>query len=257
MSGADLANLVNEAALTAVRSGQREISAAHFDAARDRVLMGLKRTSMVLSESEKRTVAHHEAGHAVMAELLDQADPVHKVTILPSGLALGATQQLPVNERHLYPRSYLLDTLAVRLGGRVAEELTCGEMSTGAANDLAEATHTARLMVRDWGMSDRLGPMALGAAGPGLDGAEVPLARDYSDQTARIVDAEVERVLVEQHERTTKILAGHIDALEAVAAALVEQETLTGDEVARLVRDHSPTGPRPREEGGAPPDLTS
>ena len=155
MSGADLANLVNEAALNAVRAGAREITAAHLDGARDRVLMGLQRTSMVLSAEEKRAVAHHEAGHAIVAHLLDHADPVHKVTILPSGLALGVTQQLPTGERHLYERRYLTDLLAVHLAGRAAEELTCDDISTGAANDLVEATRIAREMVRGWGMSRR------------------------------------------------------------------------------------------------------
>jgi cell division protease FtsH len=233
MSGADLANLVNEAALGAVRAGERQIRAAHFEAARDRVLMGLKRTSMALSEQEKRTIAHHEAGHAVLAHLLARADPVHKVTILPSGLSLGATQQLPLNERHLYERGYLLDTLAVHLGGRVAEELTCEDISTGAANDLSDATHLARQMVRLWGMSDRLGPTAWDANGQALE-AELA-ARPYSDETAHAIDTEVERLLVEQRARARQILGSHCAALEAVADALVEHETLSGDVVARLV----------------------
>jgi cell division protease FtsH len=236
MSGADLANLVNEAALGAVRAGERQVRAAHFDAARDRVLMGLKRTSMALSEQEKHTIAHHEAGHAVLAQLLDRADPVHKVTILPSGLSLGATQQLPLNERHLYERGYLLDTLAVHLGGRVAEELTCEDISTGAANDLTEATHLARQMVQLWGMSDRLGPTAWDANGSAAE-ADLAGLRPYSDETAHAIDTEVERLLVEQQQRAMQILASHRAALEAVAEALVEHETLTGDVVARLVDD--------------------
>jgi cell division protease FtsH len=236
MSGADLANLVNEAALGAVRAGERQVRAAHFDAARDRVLMGLKRTSMALSEQEKRTIAHHEAGHAVLAQLLARADPVHKVTILPSGLSLGATQQLPLNERHLYERGYLLDTLAVHLGGRVAEELTCEDISTGAANDLTEATHLARQMVRLWGMSDRLGPTAWDANGPEVE-ADLAGLRPYSDETAHAIDTEVERLLVEQQLRARQILGSHRAALEAVAEALIEQETLSGAVVGRLVDD--------------------
>jgi cell division protease FtsH len=248
MSGADLANLVNEAALGAVRSGDRQIHAEHFDAARDRVLMGLKRTSMVLSEQEKRVIAHHEAGHAVMAHLLARADPVHKVTIIPSGLALGATQQLPTNERHLYERGYLLDTLAVHLGGRVAEELTCEDISNGAANDLAEATHIARQMVRDWAMSDRLGPLAWGPASPAFIDPDFGGGREYSDETAHAIDREVERLLSEQHDRTIEILRGHREALEAVARALIEHETLSGDTVARLVTQRS-------QRGASPDDL--
>jgi cell division protease FtsH len=157
------------------------------------------------------------------------------VTILPSGLALGATQQLPTNERHLYERGYLLDTLAVHLGGRVAEELTCEDISTGAANDLTEATRLARQMVRDWGMSERLAPMAWGAGSPTFGDAELGGFREYSDETAHIIDTEVERLLVEQQERTRRTLVEHRGALEAVAQALIDQETLSGDAVARLV----------------------
>jgi cell division protease FtsH len=247
MSGADLANLVNEAALGAVRAGDRQIHAVHFDAARDRVLMGLRRTSMVLSERERGAIAHHEAGHAVMAHLLAHADPVHKVTILPSGLALGATQQLPTNERHLYERSYLLDTLAVQLGGRVAEELSCEDISTGAANDLAEATHLARQMVLEWGMSERLGPTAWSSAGAFLD-ANGGLGRMYSEETAHLIDSEVERLLTEQQERTRRVLSEHRSALEAVAAALVVEETLSGERVARLVDEAA--SPPPVEGNG-------
>ncbi len=242
MSGADLANLVNEAALAAVRSGATEIHAAHLDAARDRVLMGLQRTSMALSEDEKQVIAHHEAGHTVMAQLVTHADPVHKVTILPSGLALGVTQQLPLNERHLYGRSYLLDTIAVQLGGRVAEELTCDDISTGAANDLVEATRTARRMVEEWGMAEQFGPVAWPLqADPGD-----PNGHRYSEGTAERIDTEVDHILREQEARTRETLTAHRAALEAVAEALIVHETLDGETVARIVRQH--LGPAP----GAP-----
>jgi cell division protease FtsH len=250
MSGADLANLVNEAALGAVRSGESMIRADHFDAARDRLLMGLRRTSMVLDERERRAVAHHEAGHALLAHLLAHADPVHKVTILPSSMALGATQQLPTNERHLFERRYLLDAIAVQLGGRTAEELTCGDISTGAANDLAEATRLARQMVRDWGMCDRLGPVALGPS-TAADGFELSATRDISDETAHLVDREVERLLGEQHDRARLVLGGHLAALDAVAEALIERETLTGEEVAGIIEAHSHG--RPAGNGNAAP----
>jgi cell division protease FtsH len=250
MSGADLANLVNEAALGAVRSGESMIRADHFDAARDRLLMGLRRTSMVLDERERRAVAHHEAGHALLAHLLAHADPVHKVTILPSSMALGATQQLPTNERHLFDRRYLLDAIAVQLGGRTAEELTCGDISTGAANDLAEATRLARQMVRDWGMCDRLGPVALGPS-TAADGFELSATRDISDETAHLVDREVERLLGEQHDRARLVLGGHLAALDAVAEALIERETLTGEEVAGIIEAHSHG--RPAGNGNAAP----
>ncbi|MCL6641153.1 MAG: ATP-dependent zinc metalloprotease FtsH, partial [Candidatus Rokubacteria bacterium] len=165
MSGADLANLVNEAALFAVRRGAHEVHKEDFDAARDRVLMGLKRESLALSEEEKEIVAYHEGGHAVCAYVLEHADPLHKVTILPTGMALGVTQQLPLEERHIYKREYIVDSLVVRLGGRVAEELVFGHQSTGANNDLVGCTELARKMVREWGMSDRVGPMAWGSQG--------------------------------------------------------------------------------------------
>ena len=215
MSGADLANLVNEAALTALRSALTAIHAEHFDQARDRVLIGLQRRSMALSDDERRSIAHHEAGHAVMAVLLEQADPLHKVTILPSGLALGITQQLPAKERHLYGRTYLLDTLAVQLGGRVAEELTCADISSGVANDLTTATKTARRMVTEWGMSDALGPMAWEPQNP-YPTDKLPTGRECSERTADLVDSEVERILGEQRERARTLLHDHIDALAKV-----------------------------------------
>jgi cell division protease FtsH len=240
MSGADLANLVNEAALGAVRRDDTEVHATDFDTARDRVLMGLRRTSMVLSDDEKQVIAHHEAGHAVMAILCEHGDPVHKVTILPTGMALGVTQQLPRAERHLYTRRYLLDRIAVQLSGRAAEALVFGDHSTGAANDLAEATQTARRMVREWGMSDKLGPMAWGADGPVFLGQDLLHTRDYSDATAHLIDDEVERILTEQEARARSALQRHRGALVSVARALVEHETLDGDAVVALVAGSEP-----------------
>ena len=237
MSGADLANLVNEAALFAVRRGQTEIHAEDFEAARDRVLMGLKRESMALTEEEKEVVAYHEGGHATLAYVLEHADPVHKVTILPTGLALGATQQLPLEERHIYKREYIADSLVVRLGGRVAEEIVYGHLSTGAQNDLAGITELARKMVREWGMSDRIGPMAWGSQGAVFLGEDLVHTRDYSDDTARVIDEEVERILREEEDRARKVLSEHRPGLEAVAHALLERETLDGDEVAELIDD--------------------
>ena len=235
MSGADLANLVNEAALFAVRRGQAEIHAEDFEAARDRVLMGLKRESMALTEEEKEVVAYHEGGHAVLAYVLEHADPVHKVTILPTGMALGVTQQLPLEEKHIYKKEYIADSLVVRLGGRVAEELVYGHQSTGAQNDLVGITELARKMVREWGMSDRVGPMAWGGSGPVFLGEDLVHTRDYSDDTARVIDEEVERILRDEEERTRKVLSEYRAGLEAVARALLEHETLDGEEVARLV----------------------
>jgi cell division protease FtsH len=235
MSGADLANLVNEAALFAVRRGASEVHREDFDAARDRVLMGLKRESLALSEEEKEIIAYHEGGHAVCAYVLEHADPLHKVTILPTGMALGVTHQLPVEERHIYKREYIADSLVVRLGGRVAEELIFGHQSTGAQNDLVGNTELARKMVREWGMSDRIGPMAWGSQGAVFLGEDLMHTRDYSDETARVIDEEVERILRDEEDRCRKVLTEYRPGLDAVAKGLRERETLSGLEVADIV----------------------
>ncbi len=235
MSGADLANLVNEAALFAVRDGHDAIAMTHFEMARDRVLMGQRRDSMALSDNEKEAIAYHEAGHAVCAAVLEHADPVHKVTILPTGLALGVTQQLPVEERHIHRQDYIEDTLVVRMGGRIAEDLVFGVISTGANNDLVGSTELARKMVREWGMSERIGPMAWGSQGQVFLGEDLMHTRDYSDDTARIIDEEVEQILRDQEERCRETLTEHRKALDLVARALLEHETIDGKEVVRLI----------------------
>ena len=272
MSGADLANLVNEAALHAVRRGAKEIAMDDFEAARDRVLMGQRRESTVLSDHEKERVAYHEGGHAVLAYVLPSADPLHKVTIIPSGMALGVTQQLPLEEKHLYGLDYISDSLCVRMGGRVAEQIVFGDLSTGASNDLVGNTELARKMVREWGMSDRIGPMAWGSQGMIFLGEDIMQSRDYSDETSRVVDEEVERILREQEDRATVYLTQHRSGLEAVARALLEHETIDGLEVKRLVDEafgspvktgsvitngraengRAPTAPRARKKGLAP-----
>jgi len=235
MSGADLANLVNEAALFAVRRGAQKIYMQDFEGARDRVLMGQRRESMAISDEEKEIIAYHEGGHAVLAYAMEHADPLHKVTILPSGMALGNTQQLPLEERHIYQRPYIQDSLVVRLGGRIAEELIFGNISTGANNDLVGCTELARKMVREWGMSDRVGPMAWGSQGMVFLGEDLMHNRDYSDETARVIDEEVERILREQEDRAREVLGRHRSGLDAVASALLENETIDGAEVGRLV----------------------
>ncbi|MBM3671188.1 MAG: ATP-dependent zinc metalloprotease FtsH [Actinobacteria bacterium] len=235
MAGADLANLVNEAALFAVRRGSKQVEAEDFEAARDRVLMGLKRESMAISEEEKEVIAYHEGGHAVLAYVLDHSDPVHKVTILPTGMALGVTQQLPEEEKHIYKREYIADSIAVALGGRIAEEVVFGHLSTGAQNDLVRITEMARKMVREWGMSERIGPMAWGSQGPIFLGEDLVHTRDYSDETARVIDEEVERILRDEETRARRVLRLHRRGLDAVARALLEKETLDGADVARLV----------------------
>jgi len=235
MSGADLANLVNEAALYAVREGDDEVHMSHFEQARDRVLMGQRRESMVLSDAEKEAIAYHEAGHAVCAVTLEQADPVHKVTILPTGMALGVTQQLPIEERHIHRQDYIEDSLVVRMGGRIAEDLVFGVISTGANNDLVGSTELARKMVREWGMSERVGPMAWGSQGQVFLGEDLMHTRDYSDDTARVIDEEVERILREQEDRCRVQLTEHRNGLDLVARALLEHETIEGAEVERLI----------------------
>ena len=235
MSGADLSNVVNEAALAAVRAGDETIAMVHFEQARDRVLIGQKRESLALSEDEKTAVAYHEAGHAVCAATLPNADPLHKVTVIPSGMALGVTMQLPEHERHIYRQNYIEDTLVVRMGGRIAEELVFGVISTGANDDLVGATQLARKMVREWGMSDRLGPMAWGAHGEVFLGDELVSTREYSDETARLIDEEVGQILRNQEGRCRILLTEHRDALDLVAQALLDHETIPGSEVERLV----------------------
>ncbi len=237
MSGADLANLVNEAALFAVRRGETSVHREDFEDARDRVLMGLKRPTVVMNEEEKEHTAFHEGGHTVAAYVLEHADPVHKVTILPTGMALGMTQQLPEEEKYSHDKEFLGDMLSVLLGGRVAEELIFSSQSTGANNDLVRGTEIARRMVREWGMSDRIGPMAWGSQGAVFLGEDLVHTRDYSDETARVIDEEVERILRSQEERTLELLTQYRPGLEAVARALLEHETLDGLEVERLVDD--------------------
>jgi cell division protease FtsH len=245
MSGAELANLVNEAALIAVRRHADHIGRTDLDAARDRVLLGLRRSSLVLSPDEKRTVAYHEAGHALLAAVLPHADPVHKVTILPTGMALGATQQLPVEERQIRRRPELDDALAVRLAGRATEELVFGVASTGGHDDLVAATDLARHMVREWGMSERLGHIAWGAQGPVFLGEELIHTRDYSDQTAHIIDEEITHMLDDQADRAATELAAHRAQLDAIATALLEHETLDGADITRILTNASPNGHAP------------
>jgi cell division protease FtsH len=261
MSGADLAHLVNEAALYAVRRGKQEIHMEDFESARDRVLMGARRESMALSDEEKEIIAYHEGGHAVLAYVMEHADPVHKVTILPAGMALGVTQQLPLEERHIYPLRYIQDSLVVRLGGRIAEELVFDTISTGANNDLVGCTELARKMVREFGMSDRIGPMAWGSQGMVFLGEDLMHTRDYSDETARVIDEEVERILREQEDRAREALSRNRPGLDAVARALLENETIDGAEVGRLVDEaagirlvRSPSGVLEVDDGTAAPE---
>jgi cell division protease FtsH len=241
-SGADLANLVNEAAINAVRARRDVLTAEDLDAARDRLLIGRRDTSNALLPEEKRSVAVHEAGHALVAVFSEHADPVAKVTILPRGAALGVTEQLPVSERHLYPQSYLTDSLAVRLGGRAAEILVIGEPSTGAANDLAGATVLATRMVREWGFSTPVGPIGYGPEGPNRDN---PFAgRPYAEETQRAIDQEVAGLLREAEIAATKLLRDHRDALDSVIELLLERETIDGSELFAITGGPQPSSQR-------------
>jgi len=252
MSGADLSNLVNEAALHAVRNGKNTVNNDDFEYARDRVLMGQRRESMVLSDREKELTAYHEAGHAVCAAVLPHADPLHKVTILPMGMALGVTQQLPAEDRHSYDQDYLEESIVVAMGGRIAERLVFGVVSTGANNDLVVSTERAKKMVREWGMSDRIGPMAWGSQGQVFLGEDLMSTRDYSDETARVIDEEVETILRNCEQRCHDLLTEYRHSLDLVARGLLEHETISGAEVHRLV-DHG----NPRTVVPEPADVPS
>jgi cell division protease FtsH len=246
-SGADLANLVNEAAVHAVRDDRSVVDAADFDAARDRLLLGRRDGSNALLPEEKHSVAVHETGHALVAVLSPHADPVAKVTILPAGQALGVTEQLPETERHLYPESYLLDSLAVRLGGRAAEVLVLGEASTGASNDLAGATQLATRMVREWGLSARLGPIGYSTDGPGYLGESGLTNRPYAEATQRAIDEEVSALLRHAEERATELLVTHRAELDRTVELLLERETIDGDDLMAIVD--------PGRAGGRVPSL--
>jgi cell division protease FtsH len=236
MSGADLANLVNEAALGAIRRGAPAIAADDFSVARDRILIGAVRDSLVLSDHDKETTAYHEAGHALLAHLLDDADPVEKVTIIPRGMALGATMQLPVADRHSYTQSALNDRLCVSMGGRCAEQIVYNQRTTGASNDLMTSTELARRMVREWGMSPIIGPMAWGGTGQVFLGEDLMTgARDHADDTARRIDAEIETILRTQETRAMELLTTHRASLNAIAQALIERETISGEDITLLL----------------------
>ena len=236
MSGADLANLVNESALFAVRRGSKQIERIDFENARDRVVMGARRESLVLSAEEKRATAIHEGGHAILTVVLANTDPLHKVTILPRGMALGVTWSLP-EERHTYSKDFFDDLICKAMGGRVAEKIVFGHLNSGAANDLEQATGIARRMVREWGMSEAVGPMAWSGSQQVFLGEDLMTqGREYSDDTARLVDSEIARILHEQEARATELLTKYRPALELVAEALLEKETIDGAEVAALVQ---------------------
>ncbi len=239
-SGADLENLVNEAALWAARQNKKEVENIDFEMAKDKVMMGAERKSMILTDEEKRITAYHEAGHALMAKLLPGTDPVHKVTIIPRGRALGVTMQLPTDDRHNYSKEFLYNTLAILMGGRVAEELVFKHVTTGAGNDLERATDLARKMVCEWGMSEKLGPLTFGQKEDSVFlGRDFTTKRDVSDQVALEIDLEIKRFVTENYERAKRVLTEQMTSLKALAEALLEKEVLDAPEIDHILLQSS------------------
>ncbi|WAC07109.1 MAG: ATP-dependent zinc metalloprotease FtsH [Thermodesulfobacteriota bacterium] len=246
LCGADLANLVNEAALLAARKGRTSVIKEDFEQAKDKVLMGVERRSMVISPEEKKITAYHEAGHTLVAKLIPGTDPIHKVTIIPRGHALGLTQQLPIDERHTYPKQYLIDCITVLLGGRGAEELVLESLTTGAGNDLERATEIARKMVCEWGMSDDLGPLTFGKKEEQIFlGREIAQHRDYSEDTALKIDHSIRKIVEWSHIRAQDLLRENEELLHILANTLLENESLDGEEVDRILMLKNQAGLNP------------
>ncbi len=261
-SGADLANLVNEAALFAARGNKRLVDMDDFEKAKDKIMMGAERRSMVMNEEEKRNTAYHESGHAVVAKLVPKSDPVHKVTIIPRGRALGLTMQLPEEDRYAYDRTYLMSRIAVLFGGRIAEELFMNQMTTGASNDFERATQMARDMVTRYGMSDALGPMVYGEnEGEVFLGRSVTTHKNVSEATMQKVDAEIRRIIDEQYALARKLLEENRDKVEAMTAALLEWETIDAEQIDDIMAGKPPRPPKEPQPkatdvaGTPPPDA--
>ena len=256
-TGADLENLVNEAALLAARNNKEKVDMNDFELAKDKVMMGTERRSMIISDEEKRNTAFHEAGHTLVAKLIPGTDPIHKVTIIPRGMSLGLTQQLPIDEKHTYPKEYLLNNLAILFGGRVAEELVLKSTTTGAGNDIERATDLARKMVCEWGMSEKLGPMTFGKKeGEIFLGRDFTQQQDYSESTAVEIDAEVRRIIQASYQRAKDLLHTNLQLLHRLAERLLEKESLDGAEIDALMQEFggnggSPISPMPVAAGHA------
>ncbi|MBE0432086.1 ATP-dependent zinc metalloprotease FtsH [candidate division WOR-3 bacterium] len=237
-SGADLSNMVNEAALLAARHDKEKITMAEFEEAKDKILMGVERKSLLISEDEKKLTSYHECGHVLVAKSLPGMDPIHKVTIIPRGMALGLTQALPIDERRTYSKTYCLNQLASMLGGRAAEKIVLGDLSTGAGNDIEKATKLARKMVCEWGMSDRLGPLTYGEKQEEIFlGREIGMHRDYSETTAREIDEEVKRIVDEAEANAESIIKKNVSKLKSLAQALLEKEILSGEEIDNILKN--------------------
>ena len=238
-SGADLANMVNEGALLAARANKKLVEMADFESAKDKVLMGVERKSLVVSAKERRITAYHEAGYALVAKLLPGTDPIHKVTIIPRGRALGVTQQLPTEDKHNYSKEFLLNDIAILYGGRIAEEIVFGpaEVTTGAMNDIERATELARKMVCEWGMSETMGPLQFGKREEMIFlGREIAQHQDYSEHTAMEIDREVRGIVMSNYERAKDLVRGQFEALRNVAEALLEREVLDGAQIDAIMK---------------------
>jgi len=240
-SGADIENLINEAVLNAARSNKDKIHMSDFEFAKDKILMGAERKTMVISDEEKKNTSYHEIGHALVARMLPGTDPIHKVTIIPRGRALGLTQQLPIDEKHTYPKKYLESSISILLGGRAAEELVLHDFTTGAGNDIERATNLSRKMVCEWGMSEKMGPLSYGKKEEQIFlGREFATHKDYSEDTAKKIDEEVMAIVSRNYERAKKILSDHIDILHRLSGELLEKEVLNGSEIDALIGDALP-----------------
>jgi cell division protease FtsH len=255
-SGADLANLVNEAALFAARKSKRLVDMDDFERAKDKIIMGAERRSLVMPEEERKNTAYHESGHAVVAKLMPKTDPVHKVTIIPRGRALGVTMQLPEQDRYSMDRDRLLSTITVLFGGRIAEEVFMGQMTTGASNDFERATGLARSMVTQWGMSDAMGPMVYGEnEGEVFLGRSITTHKNVSEVTMQKVDAEIRRIIDEQYGLAKKLILDNRDKVEAMAKALLELETIDAEQIQDIMDGRPPRPPRPAQTPPQPPQA--
>jgi cell division protease FtsH len=252
-SGADLENLVNEAALFAARFGNEYVTMEDFEKAKDKVLMGSERKSLIISDRERTNTAYHEAGHTLVAKLIPGTDPIHKVSIIPRGRALGVTQQLPLDERHTYPKEYLMATLTVLCGGRAAEEIVFQHFTTGAGNDLERATNLARKMVCNWGMSDELGPVTFGKREEHIFlGREFAQPKDFSEDTARLIDVAIKNLVLSAYQGARDLLASHRAQLQALAQALLEKETLDSQEIDKLLASFAEPDEAPESQEATP-----
>jgi cell division protease FtsH len=249
-TGADIENMTNEAALLAARRSKDKIDMSDLEDAKDKVLMGTERKSMIISDEEKKTTAYHEAGHTLVAKLLPNTDPIHKVTIIPRGRALGLTQQLPLDDKHTYSKEYLISNIRVLMGGRIAEEIALNTQTTGASNDIERATEIARKMVCEYGMSENLGPLAFGKKEEEIFlGREIAQHRDYSEETARKIDQEVNNLISENYHKTHKLVTDHLSTLNRLAKALLERETLNGPEIEEIIGNKRKRGGTSRATG--------